>query len=98
MIPHVHPDGEPTPTLLELHERKDGSVEVVDYNKDLKPTKFRLTEKGHRLLGEIMRRNALASRARGTTEEEGVEIVRRMAKTPETERKGSGRKGTWTEA
>lgn len=76
MIEHVHPEGEPTPTLRDLYERKDGSVEVVDWakpkGKAAYPSKFRLLEKGRQAIAEVMRRNAAATLARGTANEEAV--------------------------
>ena len=83
MIEHRHPDGEPTPTVRELYERKDGSAEVVDWvtpkgGKPV-PTKFRLLPKGQAIIGEIMRRNAAATLARGTAREEANATVRAVA-------------------
>lgn len=72
MIPHIHPDGEPTPTARELYEMKDGLAEAVDFNRNMEPTRFRLTDKGHAHLGEIMRWNAMDTLDRGTSREEGV--------------------------
>jgi len=101
VIEHVHPEGEPTPTLQDLYERKEGLVEVVDWatpkGKPTHPSKFRLTEKGQAELGRIMRANAAASLARGTEKEEGVERVRRAAENAEGGG-GNGRKSAWTPA
>ena len=76
MIEHIHPEGEPTPTLRDLYERKDGSVEVVDWatpkGKPAYPSRFRLTEKGRQAIAEVLRRNAEATLARGTGNEEAV--------------------------
>lgn len=85
MIEHIHPEGEPTPTLRDLYDRKDGSVEVVDWStpkgaKMPQPSKYRLTDKGNRVLGDIMRRNAAATEARGTLQEEGAAILMRAAR------------------
>lgn len=101
MIEHVHPEGEPTPTVRELYERKDGSAEVATWTTGTKtkpgvPSTYRLTDKGHRLLGEIMRRNAIGSFIRGSEREEGVESVK-MASLTSGEGKRSGRKD-WTES
>lgn len=91
MIEHVHPDGEPTPTVRDLYEMKDGLAEAVAFDKDLKPTRFRVTDKGHALLGEIMKRNAEGSIARGTVYQEGGASVVR-AREGET----NGKKSSWT--
>lgn len=110
MIEHIHPDGEPTPTVAELYERRDGSAEVAQWtagSKDgktpPKPAVYLLTAKGYAVLGEIMRRNAAATLARGTARTEAVESVRRFARSAEQEQerktrkgKSSGRKSTWT--
>lgn len=99
MIEHIHPEGEPTPTLRDLYERKDGSVEVVDWatpkGKPPYPSKYRLTDKGYAVLGEIMRRNGAATAARGTAQEEAIAIQKRMAEG-EGKGKGSGSKSAWT--
>lgn len=56
-------------------------MEVIEWatpkGKPAHPSKFRLTDKGQAELTEIMRRNAAASLARGTANEEGVERVKR---------------------
>lgn len=99
MIKHIHPEGEPTPTLMDLYERRDGSVEVVEWTsakKDPKPSKFRVTDKGHRVLGEILRRNAIGSYIRGTEREEGIASVRHAAENRPEEKKTSSRKADWT--
>lgn len=77
MIEHIHPDGEPTPTVRELYERKDGSAEAVDWVRPNKtspavPTKFRLLPKGQQLITEIAQRNAAATLARGGQTSEPV--------------------------
>lgn len=81
MIEHIHPEGEPTPTLRDLYERKDGSVEVVDWaqpkGKPAYPSKFRLTDKGQQVITEVMRRNAAGTIARGTANEEAVQRLLR---------------------
>lgn len=96
MIEHVHPEGEPTPTIREMYEMKEGLAEVVQRNKDGDPTVFRLTDKGNAHLGEIMRRNAAASIARGSADQEAVDAVRRAAK--ERRGKGNGKKGSRAKA
>ena len=89
MIDHIHPEGEPTPTLRDLYERKDGSVEVVDWatpkGKPAYPSRFRLLEKGRQAIAEVMQRNAAASLARGTQNEEAV---MQMVRAREERRKG----------
>lgn len=97
MIPHAHPDGEPTPTVRELYERKDGSAEVVDWvtpkgGKPV-PTRFRLLPKGQAIISEIMRRNVAASLARGTVSEEAGAALRASAGT---KGEGDGSKGKST--
>lgn len=89
MIEHIHPEGEPTPTLRELYERHDGSVEVVKWTEGnkkekAKPSVFRLTEKGEALLKGIMARNAAATLARGTALEEGAARVKRIREERES--------------
>ncbi len=101
MIEHIHPEGEPTPTVAELYERRDGSAEVAKWTEGSKterpkPSVYRLTDKGCAVLGEIMRRNAAASLARGTVGEEGVESVKRAAGRTDGKGKSNGRKSTWT--
>lgn len=109
MIPHVHPEGEPTPTVAELYERRDGSAEVAKWTEGSKteppkPAIYRLTDKGYAILGEIMRRNAAASIARGTANWEANESLRRAnltdeqkaAKATKGKGKSNGRKGAWT--
>lgn len=102
MIEHIHPEGEPTPTLYDLYQRREGLVEVVTWSSDKKnplPTKYRVTDKGHRYLGEIMRRNALGSYIRGTAEEEAVEALKKVADEPAPEKKTTkSRKANWTES
>lgn len=92
MIEPLHPDNEPTPTIRELYERKDGTAEAVEFTKDMKPTIFRLTDKGFALLAGIARRNAAATLARGSAREETYTAVRRSKKKGE----GNGRKGAFT--
>ena len=79
MIEHIHPEGERTPTLRDLYERRDGSVEVVDWatpkGQKPYPSKFRLLEKGRQAIADVMRRNAEASMARGTANEEAVQAM-----------------------
>lgn len=81
MIEHIHPEGEPTPTLRDLYERKDGSVEVVDWaqpkGKPAYPSKFRLLEKGRQAIAEVMKRNAAGTIARGSANEEAVQRLLR---------------------
>lgn len=97
MIEHAHPDGEPTPTVRELYERKDGSAEVVDWvtpkGGKPTPTRFRLTPKGQAIISEIMRRNVAASMARGTVNEEAGAAMRASAGT---KGEGDGSKGKST--
>ncbi|QED11863.1 hypothetical protein SEA_MASHLEY_46 [Microbacterium phage Mashley] len=81
MIEHHHPDGEPTPTVRELYERRDGSAEAIDWVKPSKtapavPTRFRLLPKGQAVISEIQHRNAAATLARGTAREEAAAAVR----------------------
>jgi hypothetical protein len=81
VIEHIHPEGEPTPTIQELYERRDGSAEVAKWTAGSKtgppkPSVYRLTGKGHALLGEIMRRNAAGTLERGTAAAEaGAALV-----------------------
>lgn len=75
MIQPMHTDDEPTPTIRELYERKDGSAEAVEFNMKMEPTVFRLTAKGNQILAGIMKRNAEASIARGSTKQEAAEAV-----------------------
>lgn len=100
MIEARHPDDEPTPTVRELYERKDGSAEAVDYDKDGRPTRFRLLPQGHELLNGIMRRNAERALERGSAQRDAYEAVRRAAMPVAEKRKGAsrGRKSTFTEA
>lgn len=79
MIPHIRPDGLPTPTVRELYERKEGLAEAVEFNKRMEPTVFRLTDKGWALLGEIMRTNAQETLARHGGPEEAVARMKRKA-------------------
>jgi len=91
MIEHIHPDGEPTPTVRELYEMKDGLAEAIAFDKDLKPTRFRLTDKGYAHLNAIMKRNAAATLSRGTVSQEGgASVVRSM------EGETNGKKSSWT--
>lgn len=95
MIEHIHPDGEPTPTVRDLYERRDGSAEAIDWNKDGVPTKFRLTDRGYATISVVMRRNAAASLARGTENEEAIARLKRAASE---KGKSNGRKSAWTPA
>ncbi|QIG59057.1 hypothetical protein SEA_FRANSOYER_49 [Microbacterium phage Fransoyer] len=104
MIEHIRADGEPTPTVRELYERRDGSAEATAWSNDKVPvpTKFRLTDKGHAEIGRIMRANATETLRRGTGRLEGVMAVIRGSEnlTPEQvknrEEKRSGSKSAWT--
>lgn len=104
MIEHGHPDGEPTPTVSELYERRDGSAEVAKWTEGSKtdppkPSVYRLTDKGYAILGDIMRRNGAASVSRGSQREEAVNAIKTQAANRGNEpksRKSSGRKGVWT--
>ncbi len=85
MIEHIHPEGEPVPTVPELYERRAGLAEVASWTNGTKtdpprPSTYRVTDAGHALLGEIMRRNALASLARGTVAEEAGAQVRALVR------------------
>jgi len=77
VIEHIHPDGEPTPTVRELYERKDGSAEATVWvtpkgGETPVPTKFRLLPKGQAIITGIAQRNAAATLARNSAGEEGV--------------------------
>lgn len=77
MIEHIHPLGEPTPTVAELYERRDGSAEVNVWTAGSKtepgkPSIYRLLPKGQAVISEIARRNAAATLARGSAADEGV--------------------------
>lgn len=96
MIDHIHPDGEPTPTVRELYEMKNGYAEAVTLDQKMNPTTFRLTEKGAAVLGEIMRGNAKATLARGTARAEGSASMKRIAEQKKEIVKKNGRKSTWT--
>lgn len=81
MIEHHHPDGEPTPTVPELYERRDGSAEVATWTAGTKttpgkPSTYRLLPKGQAVISEIQHRNAAATLARGTAHEEAAAAVR----------------------
>lgn len=63
------------PTVAELAERKDGSAEVTAWvndgtakNPKMRPSQWRLLDKGYAILGELMRANALEAIARGDGE------------------------------
>lgn len=77
MIEHIHPEGEPTPTVRELYERKDGSAEVATWTAGTKttpgvPSTYRLLPKGQAVLSAIAARNAAGTVARNSASEEGV--------------------------
>lgn len=95
MIEHIHPDGEPTPTVRELYERKDGSAEAIAWSnekgKTPVPTKFRLLPKGQAAISEVMRRNAAGTLARGGATAEPVLRMIRDRKT------GGGEGGSTSE-
>lgn len=55
------PDLEPVPTVRQLAEMNEGYAVAIDWDKDGKPTKWRLLEGGTKLLGQIMARNAEAT-------------------------------------
>ncbi|WNN94074.1 hypothetical protein SEA_FREGLEY_48 [Microbacterium phage Fregley] len=99
MIPHINPAGEPTPTVEELYELRDGYAEVAKWTEGSKteppkPAVYRLTDKGHALLGEIMQRNAAATLARGSGATDAVDSMKkfvRSAKQQEVkDKKGKG--------
>lgn len=96
MIEHHHPDGEPTPTVRELYERKDGSAEATDWVKPNKtspavPTRFRLLPKGQAVISEIQRRNAAATLARGTARQEAGAALRAAKEQGGTDDGGKGK-------
>lgn len=77
MIEHIHPEGEPTPTVPELYERRDGSAEVATWTAGTKtepgrPSTYRLLPKGQAIITAIAQRNAAATLARDSAGEEGV--------------------------
>lgn len=76
-IEHIHPEGEPVPTVRELADMKLGLAFATDWDKDGKPTRFRLTTDGYDYLGEIMRRNAEGTLARGSAGAEGIASMQR---------------------
>ena len=102
MIEHDHPEGEPTPTVLELYERKDGSAEAVSWatpkgSKVSVPTRFQLLPRGQKIISDIARRNAMMTELRGTAREEGVAAVIRAATelTPEQQKnRAEGKTGS----
>lgn len=55
------------PTVRELMELGADYCVAVAWDADGKPTKFQTTAKGHALLGDIMRHNALLAIANGET-------------------------------
>lgn len=66
MLSGPHPDDEHVPTSLELVKMGAEYATVVEWvgatkTKPGKPSKIRIMGKGHRLLGDIMRRNGLAA-------------------------------------
>lgn len=72
MLYSAHPDDEPVPTSLELVKMGAKYAVVVEWSgatktKPGKPSKIRIMEEGHRLLGDTMRRNALAAIERAET-------------------------------
>lgn len=82
MIEHIHPDGEPTPTALELVKMGKQYAEVAEWSMGSKngktppkPIKVRVLPEGHKLLGEIMARNAIGSSWRGSSNQEAVESM-----------------------
>jgi len=95
VIEHIHPDGEPVPTARELYERRDGTAEATKWvNGEKKtdpprPVMFRITDKGHALIGEIMRRNAKATLARGTAAAEAGARIRLNKEQEGDEKRGS---------
>ncbi|QKO02799.1 hypothetical protein SEA_KELCOLE_46 [Microbacterium phage Kelcole] len=99
LIPHINPAGEPTPTVAELYELRDGYAEVAKWTEGSKteppkPAVYRLTDKGHALLGEIMQRNAAATLSRGSGATDAVDSMKkfvRSAKQQEVkDKKGKG--------
>ncbi|UDL15421.1 hypothetical protein SEA_PEPE25_46 [Microbacterium phage Pepe25] len=86
MIPHINPAGEPTPTIAELYELHDGYAEVAKWTEGSKteppkPAAYRLTDKGNALLGEVMRRNADATLARGSGPADAVAAMERFVRS-----------------
>lgn len=51
----------PVPTAVELAAMSDELAVAIEWTKDGKATKWRITQEGHDLLGVIMRRNAILS-------------------------------------
>lgn len=82
MIEHIHPLGEPTPTVAELYERRDGSAEVNVWTAGSKtepgkPSIYRLLPKGQAVITAIAQRNAAGTLARGSAADEaGAALVK----------------------
>jgi len=55
----------PVPTVRELAERNDGSAVAIDWDGQGKATRWRLLEKGRKILADAMHHNAQAAIARG---------------------------------
>lgn len=96
MIEHIHPHGEPVPTVAELYERRDGSAEVVTWvggtkTSPGKPGVYRLLPKGQAVISEIMARNAAGTIARGSA---SAEAVAAMVKAREQKGETDGTEST----
>lgn len=95
MIEHIHPDNEPVPTARELYERRDGSAEATQWVSGKskadppRPTMFRITDKGHAVIGDIMRRNAARTLERGTAAAEAGAALRKAKAEGGSEENGS---------
>lgn len=82
MIEHIHPEGEPTPTAHDLVKMGKQYAEVAEWSMGSKngktppkPLKIRILPEGHKLLGEIMARNAISSSWRGSANQEAVDSM-----------------------
>lgn len=81
MIEHVHPGGEPTPTVADLVKMGRDYAHVIEWagatkTKPGKPSKVRIMPKGHQLLGDIMKRNAAGTLARGARVEQAAAVAK----------------------
>jgi hypothetical protein len=56
----------PIPTVRELAAR--GLAHAVDWTREGVPTRWRVTEEGHALLGRLMRENGLEAQINGTAD------------------------------
>lgn len=82
VIEHIHPEGEPTPTAYDLVAMGKQYAEVAEWSMGSKngktppkPIRIRILPEGHKLLGEIMARNAIGSIWRGSVKQEAVKSV-----------------------